>query len=259
MMWPLLDPTTRARSTNARSRSDSVCDRMIRAVDDQLVMPMTKMITTSDIRIPNTSVAAEPTTSWMIGVRIRARTNVGITRKKSVTRMRPESAKPPTNPATIPTTTPRKTVTNVASRPIDSEIRAPWTVRFSMSRPSSSVPKMWAADGASRREPVAVTAVCSGPTKSTGAIASTVKIVRITTPIRPSGRRTSWPIVERSPWARPPRGAAACRMTAVTCAPSGRGSRRRGRPPGWRARPTRTGAGTRPGAPGSRAPSGPRP
>ena len=44
MMWPPPAPMTRARSTNARSLSDSVCARMIRAVDDQLVMPMTMTI-----------------------------------------------------------------------------------------------------------------------------------------------------------------------------------------------------------------------
>ena len=72
-------------------RSDSVCDRMIRAVDDQLVIPITMTMTISVIRIPGISVVAEPTTSWMIGVRIRARTNVGITRKKSVIRISDES------------------------------------------------------------------------------------------------------------------------------------------------------------------------
>jgi hypothetical protein len=140
MMWPLPPPTTRARSTNARSFSDSVWERMIRAVDDQLVMPMTTTMTISVIRMPKTSRAAEPTSSRMIGVRIRARTNVGMTRKKSVIRMRIASVVPPTNPATIPTTTPIATVTIVARKPMTSEIRAPWTVRFSMSRPSSSVP-----------------------------------------------------------------------------------------------------------------------
>ncbi len=55
-----------------------------------------------------------------------------------------------------------------------SEIRVPWTVRFSMSRPSSSVPKMWVGLGGSRRPPEAVTAVSRGPTKKTGARARSV-------------------------------------------------------------------------------------
>ena len=45
-------PMTRARSTNARSLSDSVWERMIRAVDAQLVIPMTMTITKSVVRIP---------------------------------------------------------------------------------------------------------------------------------------------------------------------------------------------------------------
>ena len=44
MMWAPLPPITRERSTKGRSFSDSVCDRMMRAVDDQLVMPTTMTI-----------------------------------------------------------------------------------------------------------------------------------------------------------------------------------------------------------------------
>ena len=58
MMWPVPLPMTRARSTNIRSLSDSVCDRMIRAVDAQLVMPMTMTITISVARIPKNSASA---------------------------------------------------------------------------------------------------------------------------------------------------------------------------------------------------------
>ena len=60
MMWPLDAPMTRARSTKARSRSESVCDRMIRAVDDQLVMPMTTTITSRLSRIPANSLEPVP-------------------------------------------------------------------------------------------------------------------------------------------------------------------------------------------------------
>ena len=45
MIRPGPAPMTRARSTNARSRSDSVWLRMIRAVDAHDVMPMTTTIT----------------------------------------------------------------------------------------------------------------------------------------------------------------------------------------------------------------------
>ena len=47
MMWAPLPPITRERSTKGRSFSDSVCDRMMRAVDDQLVMPTTMTIAKS--------------------------------------------------------------------------------------------------------------------------------------------------------------------------------------------------------------------
>ena len=71
----------------------------------------------------------------MIDVRIRARTKVGMTRKKSVIRIRSVSSQPPTKPEITPSTPPSRTVMSVASSPITIEIRAPWTVRFSMSRP----------------------------------------------------------------------------------------------------------------------------
>ena len=98
MMWARLLPMTRARSTNARSRRDSVWLRMIRAVEAQLVIPITTTITTSVIRMPRNSAWA-PMTSSRTGARISASTNVGSTRKKSDTRIRIVSVTPPTNPA----------------------------------------------------------------------------------------------------------------------------------------------------------------
>ena len=144
-------PMTRARSTNIRSFTDSVCDRMIRAVDAQLVMPMTMTMTTSVVRMPKIS-ASSPMMSRMIGARMMASTNVGRTRKKSVTRMR-RVVGPAADEARrrCRSATPTKTVMSVASRPMTIETRAPWTVRLRMSRPSSSVPKMCAALGGSKR------------------------------------------------------------------------------------------------------------
>ena len=95
MMWPADAPMTRARSTNARSRSDSVCERMIRAVDDQLVIPITTTITSRLERMPKISRDPVPSTSRMIAVRMIARTKVGITRKKSATRIMTASNRPP--------------------------------------------------------------------------------------------------------------------------------------------------------------------
>ena len=81
---------TLARSTNARSLSESVWDRRIRAVEAQLVMPMIRMMTTSWTLMPKKSPEASGVPlmlSRTIGARIRARTKVGRTRKKSVMRI----------------------------------------------------------------------------------------------------------------------------------------------------------------------------
>ncbi len=69
IIWRELEPMTRARSTNARSLSDSVCERMIRAVDDQLVSPMTMTMTNRVIRMPRISPSV-PNRLVMIGARI---------------------------------------------------------------------------------------------------------------------------------------------------------------------------------------------
>jgi len=45
MMWAEPEPMTRARSTNARSLIDSVCERTIRDVDAQLVRAVTMTMT----------------------------------------------------------------------------------------------------------------------------------------------------------------------------------------------------------------------
>ena len=182
---------TRARSTNIRSFTLSACERMIRAVDAQLVMPITMMITTRVIRMPATWLVS-PTMSRMIGARTRARTNVGRTRKKSVMRIRRASVRPPKKPDAMPMTAPSRIVMTVASRPMTIETRAPWTVRLRMSRPSSSVPKMWLADGGSRGRPDDVVTVSSGPTKSCGAIAMIEKKISTTTPNTPSRWRANW-------------------------------------------------------------------
>ena len=69
-----------------------------------------------------------------------ASTNVGMTRKKSAIRMMSESVRPPANPLRIPSPAPRTTVITVASSPITIDTRVACTVRFSIERPSSSVP-----------------------------------------------------------------------------------------------------------------------
>ena len=57
MMWPEPLPMTRARSTNMRSRIESVCERMIRAVVAHDVMPMTTTMTSSVARSPKNSAS----------------------------------------------------------------------------------------------------------------------------------------------------------------------------------------------------------
>ena len=97
---------------------------------------------------------------------------------------------------------PTKIVMTVAMSPMDIEIRAPWTVRLSMSRPSSSVPKMCWSEGGSSGAPVAVTGVWSGPTNSVGASASTAKTMRIARPTTPSFRPEKRRPNERAPATR---------------------------------------------------------
>jgi hypothetical protein len=220
---------TRARSTNARSFTDSVWDRMMRAVDAQLVMPMTTTMMYKVIRIPKNSEVV-PKISRRIGARMRARTKVGRTRKKSVMRMSVVSTQPPMNPLTIPTNTPMATVTTVASSPMIIDTRAPWNVRLRMSRPSSSVPRMCSASGAARRSPVAVVAVSSGPTKAAGAMASTAKTPMMNAPTSPSGRRRNLTANSRQPRRRrrscTQRASVGVTVPAVMSAPADRASRR---------------------------------
>ena len=211
-------------------------------------------MTTRVARSPAIS-ASTPTMSRMIGARMIASTNVGRTRKKSVTRMRLESVSPPTKPDTMPMTTPTRTVMTVASRPMIIETRAPWTVRFSMSRPSSSVPRMCSTLGGSKPVPEAVRTVSSGPTNSCGAMARTVKKTRIPSPRTPSRRRRNFFQNSRKPRARSaqtPVGALAV-AAVVMSAPAGRARRTADPHPGWPGRPRSTGSGTRPGGPGSHA------
>ena len=235
---------------------------MIRAVEAQLVTPMTMTMTSSVRRIPNSS-ASVPTSSRMIGARMSASTKVGNTRKKSVMRMSTVSSQPPTNPATIPMTDPSRTVTTVASRPITIEMRVPCTVRLRMSRPISSVPSRCAALGGSSTPPLPVVAVSSGPTNRSGATASTTKTVRIASPSRPSGRRVNRRAkpriasTRRRSRARPR--SAGWIAGALTSGPAGQAVRRPGLQPYWPVRPRPTAAGRSPAGPGSRARSARRP
>ena len=239
MMWPPPAPITRARSTNERSLTDRTWLRMTRAVDAQLVMPMTMTMTISVTRIPAIS-ASRPTISRMIGARTRARTKVGRTRKRSVMRIRTWSVRPPTNPDTIPTRAPSTTVMIVASRPMTIEIRVPQTVRLRTLRPSASVPIGNSRLGGSRWAPGAVVTVWSGPTKSAGAIARIENTMRTTTPATPGRRLENLPQnsrADRSAHVRPAARRGRSSPVALMPGPADR-ARRTGSPPRrWRRRP----------------------
>ena len=71
----------------------------------------------------------------------------GTARRKSSTRMIATSGSPPANPPRRPSGTPTVAPMSTATRPVRSEMRAPWITRLRMSRPNSSVPKGWARDG----------------------------------------------------------------------------------------------------------------
>jgi hypothetical protein len=57
---------------------------------------------------------------------------------------------PPKNPASAPRSTPMTSEMKVAMKPMRSDTRAPYTTRLNTSRPMSSVPNQWSADGGLR-------------------------------------------------------------------------------------------------------------
>ncbi len=105
---------------------DSVWLRISSAVPGQLVTPMT--ITMLSRTRPRT-----------LAITIASGRN-GITRNHSVSRNRTAAAHPSKNPDVRPTTVPSTIEISVASRPTNSEIRAPQISRVSTERPLSSVP-----------------------------------------------------------------------------------------------------------------------
>ena len=119
------------------------------------------------------------------------------------------------SPPTIPITAPRRTVMTVASRPMTIEMRAPWTVRFSMSRPSSSVPEdVGRRIGGDERAAGRGDRGLERPDEeAAGRARGPMKKTRITTPNSPSGRRDEAGAM-KSRWPPPPRAAARRRARA---------------------------------------------
>src|SRR6185437_4927817 len=77
-----------------------------------------------------------------IATSVRASSREGKDRMTSITRMMTTSTTPRKKPATRPRITPATSAATTTKKPMASEKRAPKMTRESMSRPTSSVPKM---------------------------------------------------------------------------------------------------------------------
>jgi hypothetical protein len=75
-----------------------------------------------------------------VAMMARARSISGRQRNTSMARIINPSSLPPKNPAIEPNAPPAASDIAMDEMPIMSEIRAPWTIRARISRPSSSVP-----------------------------------------------------------------------------------------------------------------------
>src|SRR6266513_2965704 len=124
-----------------------------------------------------------------------ARTRRGKARKTSVVRMTASSGQPPKYPASSPT--PRLIAMARTRIPTLSEMRAPATIRLRRSRPRSSVPSGWRADGnwsfSSGAMRSGLAGVTAGPTTATRSSAATIEA-----PTHAAGVRAS----VRMEWAR---------------------------------------------------------
>jgi len=97
---------------------------------------MTNAIVTSDLEFS--------------AIEIRIRTTIeGIEMTMFVTPIKPSSVAPPTNPASVPMTTPAKVAITPAIRPIASDDRVPYINWASTSWPTLSVPSGSAPAGGS--------------------------------------------------------------------------------------------------------------
>ncbi len=120
-------PLARAASMNSRRFSASVWPRTIRAVVSQPTAPMAR---NRPARLPRPKKAEKMMTTKRYGNEYSTSTN----------RIISSSVRPPTYPAKEPHAMPTARLTAVASKPMSSEMRTPYSVRTSRSRPSRSVP-----------------------------------------------------------------------------------------------------------------------
>src|SRR3984957_1864094 len=128
-------PSALAASMYSFSLIDRTCPRTRRPIDAQPKKPST-MITIGRPGPMNPKIGCTTATEK----RVIANSRNGTASSQSMNRARIESTRPPKSPAARPMTVPPITVTAVATTPTNSEIRAPYAMRTSRSRPRSSVP-----------------------------------------------------------------------------------------------------------------------
>ena len=131
-------PITRAACTYSLLRSTIVEPRTVRAYCTQPGSAMARISTAKASVSCAFGNSARPTPSISSAIRIDG--NDSIT---SQTRMISASTRPPTKPDSRPSPTPSTTDTTTEARPTSSEMRAPYIIADSTSRPWSSVPSRY--------------------------------------------------------------------------------------------------------------------
>ena len=116
-----------------------------------------------------------------------ARMMPGKANTRSASRMITLSTQPPKNPAMPPRTAPMIMAATIRITASGSVIRAPYSTREKTSRPSSSVPNQFAADGPARMANFCASGFCGA--MSGAKIAITAHAPMTTRPVRASGRR----------------------------------------------------------------------
>ena len=126
MMRPDPAPSARAAMTKSRSRTERVCPRTSRAKIGVNTTPMASMALVR----PGPRLAAMA----------RASTKVGNDHRASTRSTSTSSIQPPWYPASSPMDTPARSANPTETTPACTDVRVPWMMRLSTSRPSWSVP-----------------------------------------------------------------------------------------------------------------------
>ena len=147
--WRVVEaPSARAASTNSFSRKLKNWARTRRATGIQRKPPMTATIR---MKMPASSPSSAFSGSRNKKINNSSSGSCGRLRNRSVIHISTLSTQPREMPATAPTRTPTEIAMNMAATPTASEMRPPYSTRASRSRPRSSVPIRWAADGSTSR------------------------------------------------------------------------------------------------------------